>query len=193
MNTVRKINDFTPGAGTSNRRLARSMRNHAGVLLALVLLVPLGASAVEPDREYVDRLAKHLARSLPGITADDINLPQRPKCPVENITVSSVGTNVFGTAVTLRCGEPNTLPVVAMLKTKLQRTSSKANPVAISRGCNVRLEILADGISISTTAHALTAGDVGQAIRVRTARTNRVLQAQVIDSFTVRAVLRGHE
>ena len=183
---------FPPGVGTGSAPVTvRTKRKHAEVLLSLALLVPLGARATTPNREYVDKLAAHLIRTLPGLTADAIELPVQPNCAADQLEIGAIRKSVFGTStVTLHCKGSDLLPFTATLKAKLARpnpTDTKAQ--TIHSGRKVRLEMVSQGISITTTASTLAGGNVGETIRVRAVRTNRILEARVIDSSTVRAVL----
>jgi hypothetical protein len=183
--------ELLPGAGTgSPPDVARKRHKHAGVLLLLALLVPLGARATTPDEQYADKLAQHLSRTLPGLTAAAIELPIQPQCAADQLEISTIRSSVFGSStLTLHCKGSDSLPFTAVLKTK--PTQSQTPPVkapVVRSGCKVRLEIAAQGVYITTTASTLAAGDVGDTIAVRATRNNRVLQARVIDSSTVRAV-----
>jgi len=182
------------GTGSTAKRL-RKRRNHAGALLPLVLLVPLAARAIMPDRQYVEALVQQLSPRLPGVTAVDIALPVEPSCRADRVEIGAIQNSIFGNStLILRCKGSDSLPFIATVRTKVAKPeSTPMRDQLVRRGRRVRLEIVAQGLSINTTGNTLAAGDVGDKIPVRAVRTNRVVQAQVIDAFTVRAVLQENQ
>ena len=182
------------GTGSTAKRL-RKRRNHAGALLPLVLLVPLAARAIMPDRQYVEALVQQLSPRLPGVTAVDIALPVEPSCRADRVEIAAIQNSIFGNStLILRCKGSDSLPSIAIVRTKVAKPeSTPVRAQLVRRGRRVRLEIVAQGLSINTTGSTLAAGDVGDKIPVRAVRTNRVVQAQVIDAFTVRAVLQENQ
>jgi hypothetical protein len=170
---------------------ARHRRNHACVLVLLVLLVPVAAQAIASDRHYLDALAQKLSQQIP-VSADEIVLAVQPSCRAEQVDIRAIRSNSFGTStLILRCKDSDALPFTATVNVRVRNAdASLVKAHTVRSGRKVRLQMVTQGMSINTTAITLAAADVGDTIPVRAWRTNRVFQARVIDASAVRAVLK---
>lgn len=69
------------------------------------------------------------------------------------------------------------------------RSAVLVKPLAVKRGEEVRLEAQAGGISVSTRGTAMSSGRVGEQIRVKNNRSQRIVTGQVVAPGQVETVL----
>lgn len=77
----------------------------------------------------------------------------------------------------------------AVRKGDIIRTSSLTQPLAVEKGDQVKIRAQQDGLSIVTSGIALTKGKIGEQIRVRNLRSERVIKARISDKGLVDVLL----
>lgn len=174
-----------------------SSRRVSKFLCTLMLLSPAISSAsadVESDAAVGDNrrivaqwLSGQFNREVDASLILSSNLPANlEECRVTRVRT----TNTGATALSVQC--PNRVPQVVLLATSISAPSSttktRSNPrlerPIVRAGSSLRADWHTDNMHAELDVIAMDPGAAGAEIRVRIARTNRVLLARIVNSHS---------